>query len=250
MDRFAQLIARRGAPGRGGLGRRHRGRKRDRVGASIATGIGGLRSFQDCYDTLIGARPGPRQPVRDPLHHPEHGRRLGLDGARHARPAARPQCTACAASNMAIGDGLDDDPARPRRRDVLRRHRGRRSTRSASPASARCARSRGGTTTRAGEPAVRRRTRRLRHGRGRRGASCSRSSSTRRRAARRSTPRLLGYGAVVGREARDRARSDRREPGARDEDGVRATPASIRRDRLRQRARDVDAARRRGARRA
>ena len=63
-------------------------------------------------------------------------------------------------------------------------------TRSASPASARCARSRAATTTRS----ARSRpfdagARRLRDGRGRRGCSCSRSSSTRRRAARRSTRR-------------------------------------------------------------
>ena len=29
----------------------------DRIGASIATGIGGIRSFQECYDTLIHKGP-------------------------------------------------------------------------------------------------------------------------------------------------------------------------------------------------
>ena len=58
------------------------------------------------------------------------------------------QCTACAASNMAIGDGLDAIRPRPRRRHALRRHRGAGDARSESPASARCARFRGATTTR------------------------------------------------------------------------------------------------------
>ena len=76
--------------------------------------------------------------------------------------------------------------------------------------------------------------------------SCSRSSSTRRRAARRSTPRSLGYGALVGRVPHHRARSDRREPGARDARWRSATPGiAPDRGRLRQRARHLDAARRR-----
>src|SRR5947209_12729904 len=51
MDRFAQLIlaAARQAEADSGVDVKADG---DRIGASIATGIGGLRSFQDCYDTL------------------------------------------------------------------------------------------------------------------------------------------------------------------------------------------------------
>src|SRR5215207_8448927 len=51
MDRFAQMIlaAARQAEADSGL---DISKAPDRVGASIATGIGGLRSFQDCYDTL------------------------------------------------------------------------------------------------------------------------------------------------------------------------------------------------------
>src|SRR6266704_20985 len=77
MDRFAQLIlaAARQAEADSGVDILADG---DRVGASIATGIGGLKSFQDCYDTLR---------ERGPLSS---------------------ECTACAASNMAIGQGLDD----------------------------------------------------------------------------------------------------------------------------------------------
>ena len=54
MDRFAQMILAAARQAEAGLGHRHRGRP-ERVGASIATGIGGLHSFQDCYDVLSRA---------------------------------------------------------------------------------------------------------------------------------------------------------------------------------------------------
>src|SRR4029078_368736 len=56
MDRFAQLIlaAARQAEADSGIDIKADG---DRVGASIATGIGGIKSFQDCYDTLISRGP-------------------------------------------------------------------------------------------------------------------------------------------------------------------------------------------------
>ena len=94
------------------------------------------------------ARARPHEPVRDRPDHPEHGRGLGLDGARRAGPARGRVHRACAASNMAIGDGLD--AIRLGRADVMfcggdrgadhpRRHR------RASPPCERC---RDGTTTR------------------------------------------------------------------------------------------------------
>src|ERR687887_1946748 len=51
MDRFAQLIlaAARQAEGDSGLDIKN---DADRIGASIATGIGGIKWFQDCYDPL------------------------------------------------------------------------------------------------------------------------------------------------------------------------------------------------------
>ena len=78
----------------------------DRVGASIATGIGGLRSFQECYDTLIKRGPDRVNPFAIPAIIPNLGAgwvsiELGTRGPLGS------QCTACAASNMAIGDGLD-----------------------------------------------------------------------------------------------------------------------------------------------
>src|SRR5690242_5947544 len=78
----------------------------DRIGASIATGIGGLRSFQECYDTLVSRGPDRVSPFSIPSIIPNLGAgwvsiMLGTRGPLGA------QCTACAASNMAIGDGLD-----------------------------------------------------------------------------------------------------------------------------------------------
>src|SRR5688572_25068770 len=51
MDRFAQMIvaAARQAETDSGL---DVAKEADRIGASIATGIGGLKAFQDCYDVL------------------------------------------------------------------------------------------------------------------------------------------------------------------------------------------------------
>jgi 3-oxoacyl-[acyl-carrier-protein] synthase II len=78
----------------------------DRIGASIATGIGGIKSFQECYDTLLSKGPDRVNPFSIPAIIPNLGAgwvsiMLGTRGPLSA------QCTACAASNMAIGDGLD-----------------------------------------------------------------------------------------------------------------------------------------------
>src|SRR6266700_2394603 len=79
----------------------------DRIGASVATGIGGLQSYQDCYDTLIQRGPDRVNPFAIPCIIPNMGAgwvsmELGTRGPLSS------ECTACAASNMAIGQGLDD----------------------------------------------------------------------------------------------------------------------------------------------
>jgi 3-oxoacyl-[acyl-carrier-protein] synthase II len=105
MDRFAQLIvaAARQAEQDSGLDIEP---EADRVGAAIATGIGGLKSYQDCYDTLRDRGPDRVNPFAIPAIIPNMGAgwvsmELGTKG-----PLAS-ECTACAASNMAIGDGTD-----------------------------------------------------------------------------------------------------------------------------------------------
>ena len=105
MDRFAQMItaAARQAESDSGLDVRP---EADRVGAAIATGIGGLKAFQDCYDQLIERGPDRVNPFSIPQIIPNMGAawvsmELGTRGPLSS------QCTACAASNMAIGDGMD-----------------------------------------------------------------------------------------------------------------------------------------------
>jgi len=105
MDRFAQMIlaAARQAETDSGI---DIAADPDRAGASIATGIGGLKSFQDCYDVLRDRGPDRVSPFSIPCIIPNMGAgwvsiQLGTKGPLTS------QCTACAASNMAIGDGLD-----------------------------------------------------------------------------------------------------------------------------------------------
>ncbi|HEY8703442.1 MAG TPA: beta-ketoacyl-ACP synthase II [Gaiellaceae bacterium] len=105
MDRFAQLIvaAARQAESDSGL---DVSKESDRVGAAIATGIGGLKSFQDCHDTLRERGPDRVNPFAIPAIIPNMGAgwvsmELGTRGPLMS------ECTACAASNMAIGDGTD-----------------------------------------------------------------------------------------------------------------------------------------------
>ena len=95
----------------------------DRVGAAVATGIGGLKSFESCVDQLNERGPDRVNPFSIVQIIPNLAAgwvsiELGTRGPLLS------QCTACAASNMAIGDGMDCDPARPGRRDDLRRHGG------------------------------------------------------------------------------------------------------------------------------
>src|SRR3989454_8072102 len=106
MDRFAQLIlaAARQAEADSGVDVKADG---DRIGASIATGIGGLRSFQDCYDILKERGPDRVNPFSIPCIIPNMGAgwvsiELGTKGPLMS------ECTACAASNMAIGDAVDE----------------------------------------------------------------------------------------------------------------------------------------------
>src|SRR5690242_2607524 len=106
MDRFAQIIlaAARQAEADSGV---DVAAEPDRIGASIATGIGGIKSFQDCYDTLVERGPDRVNPFAIPCIIPNMGAcwvsmELGTRGPLSS------ECTACAASNMAIGQGRDD----------------------------------------------------------------------------------------------------------------------------------------------
>ena len=105
MDRFTQMIlaAARQAEQDSGI---DIAADPERVGASVATGIGGLGSFQNCYDVLLTRGPDRVSPFSIPCIIPNMGAgwvsiELGPKGPLMS------QCTACAASNMAIGDALD-----------------------------------------------------------------------------------------------------------------------------------------------
>jgi 3-oxoacyl-[acyl-carrier-protein] synthase II len=78
----------------------------DRVGAAVATGIGGLKSFEACVDQLNDRGPDRVNPFAIVQIIPNLAAgwvsmELGTRGPLLS------ECTACAASNMAIGDGLD-----------------------------------------------------------------------------------------------------------------------------------------------
>jgi 3-oxoacyl-[acyl-carrier-protein] synthase II len=105
MDRFVHLVlaAARQAEADSGL---DVAPEADRIGASVATGIGGLRSFQNCRDELRDRGPDRVSPFSIPEIIPNMGAawvsmELGTRGPLSS------QCTACAASNMSIGDGMD-----------------------------------------------------------------------------------------------------------------------------------------------
>jgi 3-oxoacyl-[acyl-carrier-protein] synthase II len=105
MDRFAQMVvsAARQAEQSSGI---DVASEPDRVGVSVATGIGGLRAYQDCYDTLLARGPDRVNPFSIPAIIPNMGAawvsmQLGTKGPLSS------QCTACAASNMAIGESMD-----------------------------------------------------------------------------------------------------------------------------------------------
>jgi 3-oxoacyl-[acyl-carrier-protein] synthase II len=105
MDRFAQMIlaAARQAEADSGI---DISKAPHRSGASIATGIGGLKSYQECYDILITRGPDRVSPFSIPSIIPNMGAgwvsiELGTQGPLMS------ECTACAASNMAIGDAGD-----------------------------------------------------------------------------------------------------------------------------------------------
>ena len=105
MDRCAQLVvaAARQAESDSGIVIE---KESDRVGASVATGMGGLKSLEDCCNTLIERESNRLNPFSLLASIPNMGAawvsiQLGTRG-----PLLSP-CTACAASQMAIGDGLD-----------------------------------------------------------------------------------------------------------------------------------------------
>ncbi len=105
MDRCAQMIVAAAHQARADAGLEIEP-ECDRVGVSVATAMGGLKSFEDACETLLERGPDRVNPFSIPAIIPNMGAarvsiELGTKGPLSA------QCTACAASTMAIGDGLD-----------------------------------------------------------------------------------------------------------------------------------------------
>ncbi len=105
LDRFAQMIvaAARQAEADAGL---DIAKEPERVGVAAGTGMGGLTAYKDCYDTVIERGADRVSPFSVAAIMPNSGAgwisiELGTKGPLSL------QCTACAASQMAIGDGLD-----------------------------------------------------------------------------------------------------------------------------------------------
>ena len=198
----------RGRPaGRDGLGPRHRvgarARRRRRRDRDRRPEV--LRGL---HPGARRARPGPGQPVLDRPDHPEPRRRLGLDGARHEGPAA---LRVHRVRRVEHGDRrrARRDPARPRRRDDLRRdggagvaRRDRRLRRDARDLAAE-RRSEGGLAP------VRRRARRVRDGRGRRDDR-ARGARAREGSRREDLRRAARLRRLVRRDARLGPRPDGR----------------------------------------
>ncbi|HEX2111068.1 MAG TPA: beta-ketoacyl-ACP synthase II [Gaiellaceae bacterium] len=105
IDRFAQMIIAAGRMAEADSGVAIAA-ETDRIGVSVATGIGGLQSFQDLVSDLIQRGPDRVSPQTIPAIIPNMGAawvsmELGTRGPLSS------QCTACAASNMAIGEATD-----------------------------------------------------------------------------------------------------------------------------------------------
>jgi 3-oxoacyl-[acyl-carrier-protein] synthase II len=105
MDRFAQMVlaAARMAEDDSGFDVEP---ETERTGVSVATGIGGLTSFEACHTTLIERGPDRVNPLSIPAIIPNMGA-AWVSMELGTRGPLTSQCTACAASNMAIGEAMD-----------------------------------------------------------------------------------------------------------------------------------------------
>ena len=105
IDRFAQMIiaAARMAEADSGI---DVAGETERTGVSVATGIGGLGAFQDCAYTLKERGADRVNPQSIPSIIPNMGA-AWVSMELGTRGPLTSQCTACAASNMAVGEAVD-----------------------------------------------------------------------------------------------------------------------------------------------
>jgi 3-oxoacyl-[acyl-carrier-protein] synthase II len=106
MDRFTHLALAAARQAEADAARHRAGG--DRIGAAVATGIGGLKSFEACIQVLDSRGPDRVNPFSIVQIIPNLAACWVSAGARHEGISLLSECTACAAGrNMAIGDGLD-----------------------------------------------------------------------------------------------------------------------------------------------
>jgi 3-oxoacyl-[acyl-carrier-protein] synthase II len=105
MDRFAQMLVAAAQQAQADAGLEIE-QECDRVGVSVATAMGGLKSFEDACDTLMKRGPERVNPFSITAIIPNIGAaRLSMELGTKGPLSS--QGTACAASTMAIGDGMD-----------------------------------------------------------------------------------------------------------------------------------------------
>ena len=105
MDRFSQLALSAARMAEADSGISIAG-EADRVGAAVATGIGGLYAFEDCFQTLLERGPDRTSPFSIIQIIPNMAA-AWISMELGTRGPLLTETTACAASNMAMGDGMD-----------------------------------------------------------------------------------------------------------------------------------------------
>ena len=232
------------APGRAGLRHRHRGRPRARRRVDRDRDRRPAARSRTATTSCSTRGPDRVSPFSIPCIIPNMGAgwvsiELGPKGPLMS------QCTACAASNMAIGDALD--AIRLGRADAMIAGGSEAPITRVGIAgfdAMRALSRRNDDPQRASRPFDEDRDG-LVMGEAA-GAARPRGARARQGARREDLRRADRLRHVRRRVPHHRARPDRREPGARDEDGARRRRRRADRRRLRQRARHLDAARRRG----
>jgi 3-oxoacyl-[acyl-carrier-protein] synthase II len=105
LDRFTHMIvaAARQAEADSGLAI---ATEPERIGVSSGTGMGGLSVYQECFETVVGRGADRVNPFSVAAIMPNSGAAL-VSIELGTRGPLSSQCTACAASQMAIGEGVD-----------------------------------------------------------------------------------------------------------------------------------------------
>jgi 3-oxoacyl-[acyl-carrier-protein] synthase II len=78
----------------------------ERIGVAVGTGMGGLKAYQDCCDTMLERGPARLSPFSVASIMPNSAA-AGVSMQLGTKGPLSSQCTACAAGSMAIGQGAD-----------------------------------------------------------------------------------------------------------------------------------------------